>query len=370
MLDQVVTFNIEQNPLTSTDFTTLSVTVRGDQGKVNKDTIKFSGLINMQAVGAPSLRFTNFIFRLGSVVVNGIIDQKGNVVAQNNRKLVLPDGSQFTAKINAQTGLITGTLTKATVATVLNNTAITDRGLTRLAFQVILSNNILAAETLEFSTHKVGNKLSLDYSIAKTGNTMGGNFQILSALGKDGLTISGTRGDAWHVKFMIIPRFGVDPNPGLDALTSLNVRIGQNFIQRIPATQFTSTRGGNITLLKPAVKGAEVVAKLTINTHKYIGSLDTFTLGSLSTFISPAADVAAPPKQVNGFPNAGVPPTSFTNTAFDLGIDVNRSGNNSSFIGEYGRFILGLPIKTEWVDKVNLGDKRPQVPAPPQSATN
>ena len=85
---------------------------------------------------------------------------------------------------------------------------------------------------------------------------MGGNFQIISALGKDGLTLSGTRGDAWRVKFMVIPRFGVDPSPGLDALSSINVRIGQNFIQRIPATQFTSTQGGNITLIKPAVKRA------------------------------------------------------------------------------------------------------------------
>ena len=150
-----MTFNIEQNPLTSTDFTTLAVTVRGDQSKVSHDTIKFQGLINMHAVGAPTLRFTNFLFRLGAVVVNGIIDQKGNVVAQGGRKLVLPDGSQFSAKIDASRGVIVGTLSKATVAAVLNNAAITDRGVTRLAFQVILSNNILAAETLEFATHKV-----------------------------------------------------------------------------------------------------------------------------------------------------------------------------------------------------------------------
>ena len=367
ILDQVVTFNIEQNGLTSTDYTTLYCSVRGDQSRANKDTIKFSGLMNLQGNGSPSLRFTTFVFRLGNVVVKGNIDSSGHIVTQvGNKTLKLPDGSVFSGRVDPRTGLITGALSKATVARILNNSAVTGQGITRLAFGLIVSNNVLAADTLEFSTRMVGDKLQMDYRMSKSGQPLGGSFQIVSALGKDASTLSGTKGDAWKVKFMIVPRFGIDTNPGLDALASINVRIGQNFVQKIPATQLTSTNNGSISLLKPAIKTG--VSKLKIDGHKFIGQLETFSLDTLQTFISPAADVQQPALSPASFPNAGVPPSGFTNTDFDLGIDMNRTGNNASFTGEYGRFIMGVPNRSSWVDLVGVADRRPQAPASPPPA--
>jgi hypothetical protein len=365
--DQVISFNIEQNLLTSTDYTTLSCSVRGDQTKVNKDTIKFTGIMNLQGNAAPSLRFQTFVFRLGNIVVKGQIDATGKLVTLVGNKLLrLPNGAIFKGKVDPKTGLISATLSKATVAQVLNNTSITDQGVTRLGFQLIVSNGVVAADTLEFLTRRIGDKLQMDYRMSKSGRPLGGAFQILSAVGKDGKTISGTRGDAWRVKFMIIPRFGVDTNPGLDALASINVRIGQRFVQKISSLQLTSTRNGSITMLKPAISTG--VAKLKIDTRKFIGEVQTFPLDTLQTFISPAADVAPPPAKNPTFPNAGVTPGSFTNTDFDLGIDMNRTGNNASFIGEYGRFIIGVPGKKVWVDVISAADRRPQAPASPPPA--
>jgi hypothetical protein len=322
-----------------------------------------NGLANLP----PVLRFQTFVFRLGGVVATGTFNSIGGIQTLFGHKTVkLADGSVFKARFDPRSQQITGSLTKATVAKVLNNNAITTQGTTRVGFQLIVSNVLLASDTLEFLTRTSGNKLQMDYKLSRAGKPLGGSFQILKAIGRDALTISGTRGDAWSVKFFIIPRFGVDTNPGLDALSSINVRIGQRFVQKINSLQLSSTSGGNITMLKPAVKNG--VAKLQIDTKKFVGQLETFGLDTLQTFISPAADVAPPPANVTNFPNAGVPPGSFTNTDFDLGLDFNRNGNNASYTGEYGKLILGLPGKKVWIDNVGAGDRRPQLPANPPPA--
>ena len=364
--DQVVTFNIENNAIASTDYTTLNCTVRGDIGATNKDTIKFNGLINMTGNAINSLRFTTFQFRLGAYNVTGRVDIRGNVVNIRQDKLKLPDGSQLTAKIDAHKGTISGTLSKATVLKQLNGTNVTDRSTTRLGMQFVLSNNVVCADTLEFASRRKGNKIALDYNMGRTGNPMGGTFQILNVVGNDGVTISGTRGDAWKAKFLLIPRFGIDTNPGLDSLSSITVRIGQSFVQKIPASSFASTKNGSISLLKPSTKG-EQVAKLKIDTRKFTGELETFVLGSTRTFISPAVDVVNPAPSAG---NGAIPISSFVTTGFDLGLDLTRTGNNASFTGEYGKLIIGVPTQKRWVDNIGLASRGFQTPAPPQPVPN
>jgi hypothetical protein len=360
--DQVVSFNIEDNALVSNDYTTLTCSVKGDLGAANKDTVKFSGFMNLGGSAAANLRFSTFVFRLGGISVTGRFDVTGKVVNLKQKKIVLPDGSIFTAKVDPHSGVLSGSLTKATVLKLLNGNSITDRGTARLGMLFVLSNNVLASDLVEFATRRAGNKISMDYKLGKSGRPLAGSFQILSVSGKDAATVSGTSGDIWTTKFMIIPRFGIDTNPGLDALSSVTVRIGQNFVQKIPGTAFSSTRNGNITLLKPATKG-EQVAKLTIDGRKFVGSLQTFPLGSTRTFISPAVDVKPPAPSGS---SAAIPLGNFVTTGFDLGIDLARTGNNASFTGEYGKLIIGLPGNKAWVDRIDEASHGAQAPAAPQ----
>ncbi len=364
--DQVVAFNIEDNAIASTDYTTLNCTVRGDLGATNKDTIKFNGLINMTGNAINSLRFTTFQFRLGAYNVTGRVDISGNVVNIKQNTLKLPDGSQFKAKIDAHKGTLSGSLSKATVAKLLNGASITDRSTSRLGMQFVLSNNVVCADTLEFASRRKGNKIALDYNMSRTGRPLGGTFQILTVVGKDGTTISGTRGDAWNAKFLMIPRFGIDTNPGLDSLSSITVRIGQNFVQKIPANAFTSNKSGSISLLKPATKG-EQVAKFKLDGRKFVGEVQTFVLGSTRTFISPAVDVVNPASPAG---NGAIPISSFVTTGFDLGIDLARTGNNASLTGEYGKLVIGVPNQKAWVDNIGKASRGFQIPAAPQPVPN
>jgi hypothetical protein len=353
--DQVVSFNIEPNQIASVDLTSTQISVKGDTGKNNKDTVKFKGFINLNGNAISSLRFTIFTFRLGPVSFSGQFDVHGNVVNRQNKKIINADGSTLKARADAHAGTISGTISKATVVNLLNNAyAITDHGTAIIAAGMALSNNVVAADTVKFATQKKGTKIQLNYQLGRFGTPMAGGFQLLAVQGKDGKTPTGSIGDAWKAKFMIVPRFGIDTNAGLDSLSAITVRINTNFVQ--PITGLNSSKSGNITISgKHAIK--QGVDKLTINGKNFTGSLQTFPLPTIQTFISPASQVTAP--NAPGTPGP-IPPGSFVSSNFDLGLDLTRTGNNASFTGEYGKFILGVPNQKAWLDSIGKASRGAQ----------
>jgi len=352
--DQVISFNIEGNQIASVDLTTTQINIRGDIGRNNTDTLTFKGIINLNGNPISSLRFTIFTFRLGPVSYSGWFDVEGNVVNRLNKVIVNADGSQFKAKADAQKGTISGSITKATIVNILNNAApIIDHGTAVFAGGMSLSNNVVAADTVQFSTQKKGTKIGMEYALGKFGQPMAGGFQLVSVVGKDGKTISGTPGDAWQAKFIIVPRFGIDTNAGLDSLSSITVRIGTNFVQKIAASSLISGKNGNTNMAKPLIKNG--VAKLQINGRSFVGTLQTFPLTTLETFISTAGEVNAP-----NTTQSPIPQGNFVSSNFDLGLDLTRSGNNASFTGEYGKFILGVPNQKKWLESIGLASRGPQ----------
>lgn len=351
--DQVIAFNIEPNQLASVDLTTTQISIKGDTGKNNKDSLKFKGFINLKGSPISSLRFTIFTLRIGPVSYSGRFDVKGNVVNRLNKKITNADGSQFTARADAHKGTISGSITKATIVNVLNNAfPITDHGSAVFAGGMALSNNVVAADTVKFSTKKKGTKIGMDYQLGRLGQPLAGGFQILAVSGKDGKTISGTPGDSWNVKFMVVPRFGIDANAGLDALSSITVRIGTNFIQKITGVK-SSKNGSSGISGKQLIKSG--VSKLAINGKNFLGSMQTYPLPTTQTFISLATQVTAPAPS-----NGGLPTSAFISSNFDLGLDLTRTGNNASFTGEYGKFILGVPNQKHWLDSIGKASRGAQ----------
>jgi hypothetical protein len=170
---------------------------------------------------------------------------------------------------------------------------------------------------------------------------MGGSFQILNVKGTDRLTIAGEPGDAWQVRFLAIPRFGIDATPAFDAINSIGVRIGTRYESRINGQRLTSSGSGKIQY-KADKTGAPVVTNFSLDGRKFIGTLTTNSLSAFST----------------GIPQAGASARPSVN--FTLGLDIDRTGNNADFSGENSKAVYnkaqgarGVP-GTQWVDQINL----------------
>jgi hypothetical protein len=170
---------------------------------------------------------------------------------------------------------------------------------------------------------------------------MGGAFQLLNVKGTDRPTIAGEVGDQWAVKFLAVPRFGIDASPAFDAINSIGVRIGLRYENRINGLLLTSSGGGKIQY-KAQKTGAPVVTSFQLDSRKFLGSLVTNSLSASST----------------GIPQASVNNVNSVN--FTLGLDIDRTGNNADFSGENSKLLFnkargaaGIP-GTQWVDQTNL----------------
>jgi len=348
--DQVISFNIEDTSVTATDGLVLGLNVRGDLGKANKDSLKFSAYMNLSGSGVQVLNGSDFAVSIGGARYSGIFNIKGQATNKRGGPLVFADGTRLKLGINSRSGQIKGNITKANLGRLLGADALQDRGTKRLGMSIELCNFVIHSDTIEFASRVRGNKYGLDYKLGKVGRPLGGAFVITSSKGVDGADIAGNLGDTWNARFIIVPRFGIDANAGLDALTAVRVRIGSRFVQNIPASSFSNSGQGTIKLQAQKSK-APVVSKFQIDPRKFNGSLQTNVISQFTT----------------GIPQAKVAVDAGRNSAnFNLGIDLDRSGSNADMTGEYGKAIF-TPLKgpgstkagagrgqRQWVDQVNL----------------
>ncbi|MCY3018754.1 MAG: hypothetical protein NTW87_06965 [Planctomycetota bacterium] len=334
VMDQVVTFNIEQNNLVSTDCATLFCHVKGDVGQFNKDSITFAGQLNLSGRNFVDIANSRFQLFIGGVSFAGYMDRNGKVVSQRGGPVVYADGSRLQVSVNPRNGQIKGSVKKASLYGSgwkdLRNVA--DRSTKRVGVALSVANFIIGSDMLEFATRRNGDKFVLDYVIGKVGQAQGGVFQILSVKGADKTTISGQDGVAWSVKFLAIPRYGIDPSPGMDAINTLGIRIGTLFDQQTSSQFLVSTGKAGIQFVKNKYTG-EIVNKFAYSPRTFVGSLQSQPLSLYATGI-PAAKVA----------------TKGTNFTFGLALD--RSGTNSDFSGEAARGISASPRTGSWSDLV------------------
>jgi hypothetical protein len=203
------------------------------------------------------------------------------------------------------------------------------------AAAILLEDFVVAVDALQFSTQKIGSKYSLTYKLGKFGQPMGGAFHLYSVAGKDTLDIAGNPSDAWAATFLLMPRQGVDSGAGFTPFDSVTVHIGTGFNQVIPSTSFATSRNGAIQLSIPGNGAA--VKSLTINPQSFTGTLMTNPLSTTLTGL---------PLSTGTVGNQNL-------FFFDLGIDINRSGGNASFMGEDGKFILPNNLFTgTWIDRL------------------
>jgi len=206
---------------------------------------------------------------------------------------------------------------------------IQNRSMKRAGIMVNCAHFVLGSDMLEFATRRSGDKFALDYKMGLAGRPLGGAFQVLGVKGVNRRTVSGQPGVAWTARFIAIPRYGIDTNAGLDAISALRVRMGTNFSQTISGKYFTSSAGGTVQLMKLPFKVlGPNVSKFSYSTRKFIGKLQTQPLAVLDT----------------GLPQAQTAATA----NFTLALDVLRTGNNTNYYGEVGKFITTYPKTMSW----------------------
>ncbi len=322
--DQIISMTIEDNPITATDFTATKVSVKGRVGQFGKDSLTFTGYLNMSGVKTDSLFASEFMFMLGGAIYRGRLNHTGTVVNYIGESLVLNDKSVLTATVNPQTGKVSGRVKKGTFAALLDAqdaTRFVNRGTKRYAMAIGVFDSVIASDALAFQTRKVGEKFQADYNAGRIGQQLGGSFQMINVKGTDKRTIVGTIGTTWLAKFLIAPRWGIDTNPGLDALTGISVRIGTRFQTVLSSQMLQTTSKGDTKLTKTKVNYLGVT-KLQISQRKGTGSLTTTPIERIYTGLPTASDVT----------------TSATNN-FSLGLDFLRRTGNTSFTGEIGKRI-------------------------------
>jgi len=334
---QVVTFNISDGKITTTDATILGLTINGDTSQFNTDILKLTAFMNLSGANVAGLLLKRISVLVGGASYEGFMDQNGKIVTQLRGPLVFPDGTKMGGTVDSVNGTINIVITRGNLTTAVDGTNLVNRSTKRLAVAIVLGDFVIASDTIEFQVKHIGNKFGLQYAIGRIGRPLGGGFQIYDAAGKDGRDIAGNPGDSWTTKFLIYPRFGIDDQNGGSAaftdLTSIGVRVGTNFSQTIPVSALKITNNGSIKLAQKGL-GASVQS-LTINPAAFSGS---FTTNQLSV-------------NTVGLPQGGDTVTAPNAAPFDVALDINRAAPNASFSGEDSKHVLKVPLRNKWVDR-------------------
>jgi len=310
--NQALTLTVNPNSITSTDLITLACSVRGDKSRNGNDTLRYVGAVNALGQDRFSLANSDFAFRLGNIVVTGRLDENAEFRGK------LDDGSNVKASISTKTGLLSVQISRGSFSTLINAAALVDGKPTRRPVQVTVGDAVVTSETLDFDTRASSSRYSLDYSLGRKGASAAGAFQIVSVKGSDGQTSGGQNGDSWRVGFLAAPASAIKTagTPGLDAVTAVTIRIGQNFVQNL-----TPLKSGKNTRFSG--RNADAVTRFSLQSKRGKGLVQTAVLSTRATGIPQA--VSAP---------------AFGNLFFPLGVDLIRTG--APFIGEHARRIFGL----------------------------
>jgi hypothetical protein len=315
--DQSFILTILDNPVTDTSLITSQCRVRGDISKGAGDSLNFKGFINVLGQDNFTLLNSDFTFRLGSIVVNGRLDNKGRFAA------ILPDFSKANVKVDHAKGIVNVTISRGTFTKALGFDVTPPKpGTTRKAVEVSVGDAVSATEVLDFETDVSGSKYTLNYRLGSKGTSAAGGFQLVSVKGKDENTFSGQPGDEWRTKFLAVARSGVTDasglKQGLTNISGVTVRVGLNFIQTLTGLKSS----GDSVKFSGSVTG---VKKFSFSAKNGKGVMNSNALSAVST----------------GIPIAGQSIRA-ANVFFPLGVDFTRGAGNAPFTGEHARRIFGL----------------------------
>jgi hypothetical protein len=311
------TIVVRDEPVTSSELTTMQCFINGDARGGGKDSLSYKGILNMAGQDDFQLLNSEFVFQIGGVAIAGRLDEKGQF------RDTLRDLSLVQVKVSATRGTVDVKIKNGNFAAGLGAAQL-QNGLTRKPVQAGVGQGTASSEVLDFETRVDGASYQLRYRLGTSGVNAAGAFQITSVRGKDKTTLTGQLGDAWRIGFLAVPRNSVqDPTgrrQGFDGVTGATVRIGTNFVQQITGAPLRVTNG-KISFGGGSATG---VKRFVLAPGRSVGRIDTGVLSVKTTDIPLASDASR-----------------FGAVFLPLGVDLVR-GTDAPFSGEHARRIFGL----------------------------
>jgi hypothetical protein len=326
-VNQVVTLNITGNQTIDSDFVTTKFSCKvanatGPKAKSgNKDSLKFTGLVNLNGKSASDLNGKVVKLTVGgyttpnSTNTPATLDTKGNSVKAPKlaKGTVAP---KLKAKVSTK-GQVSVSVSNEDMSRISSFSNASNN----IAVGLMVGDAVASAQIIKVTAKKGNSGTSVNFKFDNT-TAPGGTFLLTSVKGKDD-TKSATEADSWQAQFIATPPTTVS----FSGVTSATVSIGNGFTDAIA----TKESKGKISQNEKTDSKSAQVTQIKLDGVKGKGSIKTGPLPFSSTGIHAAS------KAKSTDPNT-----------FPLNITLTKGGA-AVYGGENALPIF--PNKTSWANK-------------------
>ncbi|HLX60987.1 MAG TPA: hypothetical protein VKX17_06860 [Planctomycetota bacterium] len=324
---QRISFNVDPNLRVSSELFTTKMSIKGDTTGGNKDSIKYSGLLDLEGSSLSDLQGLGVTLTIGNYTSPTVtLDGKGTGTSGGPPSMsvkITSDGLVSITIANDSFGAAQSIVANSQLA---NNNIVLAVSLTIGDTTMVAKPLFENPELLRFNVHARSSKFDLEYKFGP-GN-LGGGFLITSVAGKDD---KAETGDAWLVKFISLPpdakklsQFGT--------VASSTVGIGTDFTNSINCSS-----NGSVVKSTEHRKGGPVVLKVGYSETSGQGQVQTGLLPYISNLPNTQTSIK-PALNANG-----------KKSPFPFIITFNDSTGKEIFGAEGSRQIK--PKGNQWVSK-------------------
>ncbi len=322
---QAVSFPVDANVRVNSDLLTLKMSIKGNVSFGGKDTIEYSGNLDLDAMKPADLDGLSVTLAVGNYVSPTVTlsDGKGSTLGMAAK--ISPDGLLQIAIKSDSFGVAQSIATTAELSTGLDKELIvnvTVGDMTNPAQPLIEST-----EPLIFTDKFRNSKFYLEYKFGS--NAVGGEFMISSVTGRDDKALTG---DSWMINFLAIPP-NQKPLGALGNIVQSTVAIGREFTD----TTNVIEQRGTVKSTEKHAKTDVAVLKLTYSGKTGKGQVQTGLLPTRSVLPNQATDIQ---------PAFSV---TLVRTEFPFIITFNDGSGNELFGGEGSHKII--PKRNEYISK-------------------
>ena len=256
---QVITFNVGANTRVQSALFATSVSIKGSVTTGAKDTIKYTGLVDLAGKTISSLNNSAVMLQIGNYNSPSVTIQRGK---GTTAKGVVP---KMTVTLTSD-GVLTITIANESFGTAASIVAANDlvNTLKVLPVEVTIGSDFDESELLRFGVKARSDKFDLEYKFGP-GN-LGGGFLLAQVTGKDD-TKSSTDADTWRVSFITLPH----EDQTLDQIATATVGIGTDFTDTI----MVATKNSTIVSTEQRDPTQADIVKISLNSKSGKGSFFT-----------------------------------------------------------------------------------------------